>query len=106
MDVRSAAAGLSSAIGYLVGFLSNKLFLSMVAAFTLNGTFWFYSAVAALGCIVMYFVLPETENKTLEEIQMFYVKKEDIQPRLPNLNHLKRDSTNSIHSRVSSRVNA
>lgn len=74
MEVRSAAAGVSSAFGYLIGFLSNKLFLSMVAAFTLNGTFLFYSAVAFIGCFVLYFSLPETENKTLEEIQAFFDK--------------------------------
>lgn len=74
MEVRSAAAGVSSAIGYLIGFLSNKLFLSMVAAFTLNGTFWFYSAVAIIACVVLYFILPETENRTLEEIQAFFDK--------------------------------
>lgn len=71
MDVRNAAAGLSSAVGYWVGFFSNKLFLSMVAAFTLNGTFWFYSAVAGVGVIVMWFTLPETENKTLE-VESFF----------------------------------
>lgn len=76
MEVRSAAAGFSSAIGYLIGFLSNKLFLTMIAAFTLNGTFWFYSAVAIIGCFVLYFTLPETENKTLEEIQAFFVKRD------------------------------
>lgn len=74
MEVRSEAAGFSSAIGYLIGFSSNKLFLSMVAAFTLNGTFWFYSAVSLIGCIIFYFVLPETENKTLEEIQSYFNK--------------------------------
>lgn len=75
MEVRSAAAGVSSAIGYLIGFLSNKLFLSMVSAFTLNGTFWFYSAVSFIGCIALYFILPETENRTLEEVQAFFDKK-------------------------------
>lgn len=99
MDVRSAAAGISSAIGYLVGFASNKLFLTMVAAFTLNGTFWFYSAVAALGCIVLFFTLPETENKTIEEIQMFYVKNKDIQPKLPH-GDLKRDGMNNSQTHV------
>lgn len=78
MEVRSAAAGFSSAIGYLIGFLSNKLFLTMVAAFTLNGTFWFYSAVAIIGCSILYFILPETESKTLEEIQAFFVKRDSV----------------------------
>lgn len=79
IEVRSGAAGVSSAIGYFVGFLSNKFFLGMVDAFTLNGTFWLYSAVAIIGCITLYFTLPETENKTLEEIQSFFNKSKSEQ---------------------------
>lgn len=41
---------------------------------TLHGTFWFYSAVAFGGCLVLYFWLPETENKTLQEIETFFDK--------------------------------
>lgn len=74
MEVRGAAAGISSAVGYLVGFSSNKLFLGMVATFTLNGTFLFYSAVALIGCLILYFILPETENKTLLEIEAYFDK--------------------------------
>lgn len=75
MDIRSAAAGISSAINYFIGFLSNKLFLSMVSTLTLNGTFWFYSAIASVGVLVLYFILPETEGRTLEEVQAFFDKK-------------------------------
>lgn len=74
MDVRCAAAGISSALGYLVGFLSNKLFLGIVAILSLNGTFFLYSAVAMIGCFILYFVLPETEGKTLQEIEAFFCK--------------------------------
>lgn len=74
MEVRSTAAGMSSAVGYLVSFLSNKLFLTMVAAFTLNGTFYFFSTVSLIAVIILYFALPETENRTLLEIQAFFDK--------------------------------
>lgn len=36
---------------------------------TLPGTFWFYSSVSLLGCLILYFVLPETEGRTLIEIE-------------------------------------
>lgn len=39
---------------------------------TLPGTFWFYSSVAFIGAIVLYFVLPETEGRTLVEIEQHY----------------------------------
>lgn len=74
MEVRSTAAGMSSAVGYLISFLSNKLFLTMVAALTLNGTFYLFSAVSLIAVITLYFTLPETENRTLLEIQAFFDK--------------------------------
>lgn len=94
MEVRSGAAGLSSCFGYLVGFLSNKLFLSMVGTFTLNGTFWIYSSVSALGVLVLYFILPETESKTLQEIQVFFIK-EKKKCDVPNI-HNKSSETNYV----------
>lgn len=73
--VRSGGSGMSSGIGYLFGFLANKLFLGMVDTLTLAGTFWFYSAVALIGCVILYFVLPETEGKSLNEIELFFGNK-------------------------------
>lgn len=47
----------------------------MVATFTLSGTFWIYSAIAFGGCVILYFTLPETENKTLLEIRRMFDKR-------------------------------
>uniref|UniRef100_A0A1I8P3K2 Major facilitator superfamily (MFS) profile domain-containing protein n=1 Tax=Stomoxys calcitrans TaxID=35570 RepID=A0A1I8P3K2_STOCA len=73
--VRSTASGLVSGLGYIFGFLANKLFLQMLSALTMPGTFWFYSAVAFTGCITLYFTLPETEGRTLGEIEAHFSKK-------------------------------
>lgn len=67
-EIRSIASGLSGAIGYIFGFLANKVFISMVNSLTLPGTFWFYAAINFIGCLSLYFVLPETEGKPLSEI--------------------------------------
>ncbi|XP_031638552.1 facilitated trehalose transporter Tret1-like [Contarinia nasturtii] len=80
LDVRNVAAGISSAIGYLVGFVSNKTYISLTSMFTLNGTFWIYSAVSVLGCVTLFFILPETENKTLEHIQEFFTASKTKRP--------------------------
>lgn len=68
-SIRSGASGISGGTGYVFGFLSNKLFLHMLATLTLPGTFWFYSAVALVGAVVLFFVLPETEGRSLIEIE-------------------------------------
>lgn len=74
-SVRSGAAGISGGTGYMFGFLSNKLFLTMIGTLTLPGTFWFYSSVSLLGALILYFILPETEGRTLMDIEKNFKKK-------------------------------
>lgn len=74
-DVRSSASGFVGGTGYFFAFLSNKIFLSMIAIMTLPGTFWFNSAVSLIGCAILYFTMPETEGKTLLEIESFFRSK-------------------------------
>lgn len=68
-ETRAAATGLTASTGYIFGFVVNIFFLRMVEEITFPGTFWFYSAVGLSGAIVLYFTLPETEGKTLDEIE-------------------------------------
>lgn len=67
--VRGGASGLSGGTGYIFGFLSNKLFLKLLATLTLPGTFWMYSCVSLCGAAVLYFILPETEGRSLVDIE-------------------------------------
>lgn len=63
--VRATGAGFASGMGYVFGFLANKLFLQMIETLTLPGTFWLYAAVAFVGAGVLFKILPETEGRTL-----------------------------------------
>ncbi|XP_055312540.1 facilitated trehalose transporter Tret1 isoform X2 [Sitodiplosis mosellana] len=94
VNVRSAASGLSSGLGYIFAFLANKLFLSMLATLTLSGTFWFYSAVAFIGCIIFYFTLPETEGRTLLEIEEHFLGKRYLSEKKPKSDGLENGVTN------------
>lgn len=67
-STRATASRLSGGISYLLGFISNKIFLEMVAVLTLPGTFWFYSGVCFGGLVILFFILPETEGKSLFNI--------------------------------------
>jgi len=64
-DIRSSASGFAGCMGYLFGFLANKMFLLMISVMTLSGTFGFYASVSLVGCIILYFIMPETEGCTL-----------------------------------------
>lgn len=56
--IRGIASGFTGGTSYIFGFLANKLFLTMIAGLTLPGTFLLYSCVSAVGCLILFFVLP------------------------------------------------
>ncbi|XP_070506826.1 facilitated trehalose transporter Tret1-like [Chironomus tepperi] len=80
--IRGVSSGLSGGTGYIFGFLANKLFLSMITWFTLSGTFIIYSCVSFVGCAILFFFLPETENRTLQEIEDHFAGKKKLSRRL------------------------
>lgn len=56
--IRGVSSGLTGGTSYIFGFLANKLFLTMVAGLTLPGTFLLYSCVSAVGCFILFLILP------------------------------------------------
>ncbi|XP_023313084.1 facilitated trehalose transporter Tret1-like isoform X2 [Anoplophora glabripennis] len=76
--VRATASGISGGTGYIFSFLANKIFLSMVSCFTLPGVFWFYGTVSVVGTILLYFLLPETEGKSLFEITEHFAGRNNL----------------------------
>ncbi|KAL3282157.1 hypothetical protein HHI36_005352 [Cryptolaemus montrouzieri] len=77
-ETRAIASGITATSYYIFGFVCNKVFLSMINTFTLPGTFWFYSSMSFIGFIVLYFILPETEGKTLQEITDHFAGKSSL----------------------------
>lgn len=41
----------------------------MVSGMSLAGTFFFYGLINFCGGVLLYFILPETESRTLKEIE-------------------------------------
>lgn len=72
IELRSIASGLAGGIGYIFGFAANKVFLNMIHSLTLPGTFWLYGALSLIGTIILYYTLPETEGRTLHDIQLHF----------------------------------
>uniref|UniRef100_A0A182Q811 Major facilitator superfamily (MFS) profile domain-containing protein n=1 Tax=Anopheles farauti TaxID=69004 RepID=A0A182Q811_9DIPT len=81
-NVRAGGSGLAGGIAYIFGFIANKTFLKMLAVFTLPGTFWIYSMVAIVGAIILYKVLPETEGKSLQEIETYFLSNRKLLARI------------------------
>ncbi|CAD6207873.1 GSCOCG00003130001-RA-CDS [Cotesia congregata] len=78
MDGRSTATGAAACTGYIFASIINKTFLYMVDLMYLWGTFFFYASVNVIGFIVMYYLLPETEGRTLKEIEDHYAGIESL----------------------------
>ncbi|XP_075984887.1 facilitated trehalose transporter Tret1-like isoform X2 [Anticarsia gemmatalis] len=69
---RGMATGLAAALSYVIFFLAAKTNYNIEYAFHLSGTFAIYAVFGFVGTIYLYFFLPETEKKTLAEIESFY----------------------------------
>ncbi|CAG9793502.1 unnamed protein product [Diatraea saccharalis] len=69
---RAAAQGFAAAGNYIIMFVGSKTFLNFETHFALAGAFGIYAAFAYAGTIYLYFFLPETEGKTLQEIEGYY----------------------------------
>ena len=52
-----------------------QTFLTLTHALGPAGVFWLYAAVAAVGWVWVWAVLPETKGLTLEEIQEVFAKR-------------------------------
>lgn len=72
---RTSAAGLSAAICYMFGFLVTNTFMTIKLMLTLPGSFFVYGAISLLGFVFIYFFLPETEGKTLQDIETNHFNK-------------------------------
>ncbi|HEV2328406.1 MAG TPA: sugar porter family MFS transporter [Verrucomicrobiae bacterium] len=67
--IRGAAMAIAVASLWLACFLLTFLFPTLNASFGAAGTFGLYAAICVLGFIFVAFGLPETKNKTLEQIE-------------------------------------
>lgn len=73
--VRGLGSGISSATTFISFFFVVKTVPGMMTNYGEVITFLFYGVVALIGTIVLYFVLPETKGKSLQEIEEKFMKK-------------------------------
>ncbi|XP_049800061.1 facilitated trehalose transporter Tret1-like [Schistocerca nitens] len=69
---RGLAAGVAAALSYVWAFTSTKTYLNMEDQLTLYGTFYLYAAISAVGFVFVYFLMAETEGRSLQDIERHY----------------------------------
>lgn len=68
-NFRELGSGLTSGYGFLCFFVVIKMTPAMMELIRPQGAFAVFGCVALAGTSILYFILPETKNKTLQEIQ-------------------------------------
>lgn len=69
---RGFAAGLTICAGYFMSFINIKAYPELVRTFGNEVIFIFYGIVSLLGLFFVYFILPETKGKSLQEIENYF----------------------------------
>ena len=69
---RGIASGFAAAFSYILGFISRKTYYDLESTLSLPGLTLFYCVVAMLGLILMFKIMPETESRSLEDIELHY----------------------------------
>lgn len=72
LQVRGVACGITAATSSLVNFVATKTYINLEYWFGLHGTLVIYTVVSFLGLFYIYFFVPETEDRTLQDIMDFF----------------------------------
>uniref|UniRef100_A0A182Y162 Major facilitator superfamily (MFS) profile domain-containing protein n=1 Tax=Anopheles stephensi TaxID=30069 RepID=A0A182Y162_ANOST len=66
---RGLGSGLTSSFNFVCFFAVIKTGPTLFATVGINGTFLVYGVISLLGTLLLYVILPETKNRTLQEIE-------------------------------------
>lgn len=74
---RGLAGGITSCCAYMFSFAVIKVYPQMKHTLGSEGVFCFYGVTALLGTVFVWFWLPETQGKSLDEVELLFTKKQD-----------------------------
>ena len=69
MKIKAHASGIASIVNHVTNFTVVELYFKMKHGMTEAGTFWFYGAVCFLAAIYYGVLVPETNGKSLQELE-------------------------------------
>ncbi|KAL5013672.1 hypothetical protein ScPMuIL_007942 [Solemya velum] len=86
---RSTATSIATAVNWGCNLIISLTFLTLTEHITKYGTFYLFTGICGLGVIFMMAFLPETKNRTLEEMELVFMSKE--------YRHKQRNKTSENH---------
>ncbi len=75
LPIRSKGVAVATFLNALVPFLYSLLFLGLIDWISYDGVFWLSAGFTLLLFLLVKFLLPETRGESLENIEMFFIKK-------------------------------
>lgn len=80
MWARSFCYSIATAVNWMFNLLISLTFISLTEVLTIHGAFYMYSIIASIGWLLLFWKLPETRGRSLEDIsQLFEKQKPDNQ---------------------------
>ncbi|MGB9979784.1 sugar porter family MFS transporter [Methanobacterium sp.] len=70
LRIRGRAMSTATIVNWGTNLLVAITFLSLIQLIGTPGTFWLYSIIGIIAWVFVYFLVPETKGKSLEEIEM------------------------------------
>ncbi|EDV20423.1 uncharacterized protein TRIADDRAFT_31909 [Trichoplax adhaerens] len=70
--IRSVGSGLAMIANWLTAFIVTYFYDKMTKTMEIYGTFWLYAVFSIIAVIYVYYALPETKGKSLEEIEAYF----------------------------------
>lgn len=78
LAMRGFGSSINTAFNFIWCFIVIKTAPSMFESIGMEGTFFFYGLVCLTGTILLFFILPETKNKTLHEIELSFAHRNTL----------------------------
>ncbi|CRK96410.1 CLUMA_CG009826, isoform B [Clunio marinus] len=67
--IRGSAASVATAFNWACTFVVTKTFTDIIGVIGTHGAFWFFGSVCVVGLFFVIFYVPETQGKSLEDIE-------------------------------------
>lgn len=68
-DVKGIAGSIAGTTNWLLAFLITKTFKNITDGMGTDGAFWLFAGLTVVGVVFVFFAVPETKGKSLNEIQ-------------------------------------
>jgi SP family galactose:H+ symporter-like MFS transporter len=70
--IRGRAVAVATAFNWASAFLVSQVFLSLIGAIGDSFTFWLFALFCGLGWVWIFYAVPETKGRSLEQIQQIW----------------------------------